>query len=124
MHDMCALSFDVVLIACGGAGLRALSLRQRPAQSQLYAHALGSIGEDIKRVAFDNDTDTLLLFLLQTSLKYEEWQLVSLLRNGSQWLEVQHLTTHLTYLYMYNQPNIAACGSRVLLGNWDTLYVF
>ena len=118
---MSALYDDVVLLAFGADGLRALSLRKRPAQSQLNVTALAAIKGivNVYRVEYDNDTDTLLL-LVQTAPAEDEWELVSLRLNGSEWLEVQRLPMNLTD----NQPDIATCGSRVLLGDLDTVHVF
>ena len=116
--DMCALSADEVLLACGTASLRAVSLHT----AQLAAHESSAIRDDVWGVVFDAHTDTLLLLVgAPTGAKY---QLVSLRRNASEWLEVQRLGTrirHSTYMY-----NFAVCGSRVLLveRGGNTMYVF
>ena len=115
VKDMCALSADEVLLACGDAGLRAVSLHT----AQLAAHESSAIRDYVRGVAFDAHNDTLLLLVLEPTGNY--YQLVSLRRNASKWLEVQRLDTRIRRsLY------IAVCDSRVLLGGegWDTLYVF
>ena len=57
--SVCALSDGVVLLACGGLGLRAYSLNS----SQLSPHEIVAIG-DVRGVAFNERTDTLLLLVL------------------------------------------------------------
>ena len=104
--SVCALSDDVLLLACGGLGLRAYSLNS----SQLSPHEIVAI-PDVTRVAFDARTDTLLL--LVRNLTTDMWQLVSLRRNASQWLEVTRLTTDMHFEGYF--PNIAVCNSHVLI---------
>ena len=86
VFDVCALSADEVLLACGAAGLRAVSLRT----AQLAAHEPTAI-RYMQRVAFDAHTDTLVLFVKAPTDEY--CQLVSLRRNASEWLEVERPST-------------------------------
>ena len=117
--DMCALSADEVLLACGVKGLRALSLHT----AQLAAHESSVIQDIVLGVEFDAHTDTLLLLVWAPTGDYS--QLVSMRRNASEWLEVQRLGTRipLTSAYIFL---LAVCDSRVLLGQEgeNTLYVF
>ena len=116
--DMCALSADEVLLACGNEGLRAVSLHT----AQLAAHESSAIRNDVWGVVFDAHTDTLLL-LVGAPTTCAKYQLVSLRRNASEWLEVQRLCTRISHLL----PNdFVVCDSRVLLGGGggNTLYVF
>ena len=120
--SLCALSADELLLAMGAKGLRALSLHT----GQLAAHEPIALRDEVIRVAFDSNTDTLLLFV--KARKTNNYQIMSLRRNASEWLEVQRLNTklfnHFTTIYMY----IAMCDSRVMLlvGNKQlyTLYEF
>ena len=118
MYDVCALSADEVLLACGYAGLRAVSLRA----VSLHTAQPTTI-RDVYRAAFDTHTDTLLLVVKSPTDEYS--QLVSLRRNASEWLEVQHLYTRLAY-NTHPYTSILVCDSRVLLVEvgMDTLYVF
>ena len=63
------------------------------------------------QMAFDANTDTLLL-LVRPAGKPVNSQLLSLRRNGSEWVEVQRLDTN----FKPEEINIAVCDSRVLLG--------
>ena len=116
VFDMCALSADEVLLACGPAGLRAVSLHT----AQLVAHEPTSI-RYVLRVAFDAHTDTLLLLVLAPP---RDHQLVSLRRNASEWLEVQRLGIRTRR--SLNIVNLAVCDSRVLVVEYgkNTMYVF
>ena len=79
---MCALRRrSIILLACGGAGLRAVSLQTE----QLAAHEPNAIRE-VYGVAFDAHIVTLLLLVVAPTGGYD--QLVSLRRNASEWLEV------------------------------------
>ena len=113
---MCALSADEVLLACGPAGLRAVSLDT----AQLVAHESSAI-RYVWRVEFDAHTDTLLLLVRPPTGDY---QLVSLRRNASKWFEVQRLDTR--YRYSYSVFDFAVCDSRVLLieRKGNTMFVF
>ena len=64
---------------------------------------------DVFRVGFGAHTDTLLL------LGVVAWELVSLRRSGSEWLEVQRVQTDLK-AFAPCTHTIAVCDSRVLLG--------
>ena len=118
VFDMCALSADEILLACGRAGLRAVSLHT----AQLAAYEPTAL-QNVYRVAFDTHTDTLLLFVRASTGDY--YQLVSLRRNASEWLEVQRLDTRIHHLSFYIF-NFAVCDSRVLLGDGgrNMLHVF
>ena len=73
------------------------------------------------RVAYDAHTETLLLLVLGPT--YEYYQLVSLRRNASEWIEVQRVN----HKYYYSRPNFVMCDSRVLLVECVhryTMYVF
>ena len=115
--SLCALPDDVLLIACGRAGLRAVSLNS----TQLSAHKPPTI-RNVYKVAFDKHTDTLLLIVAYNDIMYS---LVSLRRNASEWLEVMRLSTNLSTDDDY-APVIAVCDSHVLLadGGNNTVYVF
>ena len=117
--DMCALSADELLLACGAAGLRAVSLHT----AQLAAHEFSAIRDDVWRVAFDAHTDTLLLIVWAPTYASHYYQLVSLRRNANEWREVQRLGTSLNSEV---RSHMAVCDSRVLLGQWGgrTMYVF
>ena len=115
VFDMYALSADEVLLACGAAGLRAVSLHT----AQLVAHEPTAI-RYVYGVAFDAHSDTLLLIVWSPTGDY--CQLVSLRRNASEWLEVQRLGTRIRHTFYISQ--FAVCDSRVLLGNEHTFYVF
>ena len=118
VFGMCALSADEVLLACGSAGLRAVSLHT----AQLAAHKPSAI-RYVYGVAFDAHTDTLLL--LVEPLAYHYYQLVSLRRNASEWLEVQRFNTRIHYSSEFY--DFAVCDSRVLIfkrGGDTTMYVF
>ena len=127
VYDMYALSADEVLLACGYAGVRALSLHT----TQLAAHDPTAI-RHVYRAAFEAHTDTLLLFVKSPTDEYS--QLVSLRRNASEWLEVQRLKTSLQAYTQYKsgklgfnrRASISVCDSRVLLfeRGGNTLYVF
>ena len=116
VFDMCALSAEEVLLACSAAGLRAVSLHN----TQLVAHEPSAI-RYVYGVAFEALTDTLLLLVGAPTDDY--YQLVSLRRNESEWLEVQRLDTRIRaesyYIFKF-----AVCDSRVLLGGRYTLNVF
>ena len=116
VDDMCALSADEVLLACGD--LRAVWLHT----AQLVAHESSAIRDDVLGVAFDAHTDTLLLQLSAPTDDY--YLLVSLRRNASKWLKVQRLGTRVHR--SFNIFNFAVCDSRVLLGQWrsDRVNVF
>ena len=115
--DMCAFSADEVLLALGAPGLRTVSLHT----AQLVAHEPTAI-RYVYGVAFDAHTDTLLLLVWATTGDY--YQLVSLRRNASEWLEVQRLGTRIRH--SSNIDNFAVCDSRVLLveRRENTMYVF
>ena len=119
VYYMCALSADEVLLAFGPAGLRAVSLHT----AQLAAHEPTAL-KNVYRVAFDAHTDTLLL-LVRAPTGDDYYQLVSLRRNASEWLEVQRLSTRIHY-NLFHIFNFAVCDSRVLLGDagGNTMYVF
>ena len=104
---LCALSADELLLACGDAGLRALSLDT----GQLTAREPTALRGDVRRVAFDARTETLLLLVMAAN----GWQLVSLYRNASEWLEEQRLKTSLS------SSVEMACATRVCCseaGEW------
>ena len=114
MVSLCALSGDEILLAMGAAGLRALSLRTE----LLAAHQATAQRYNVRRVAFDAHTDTLLLVV-------NERHLLSLRCYGSEWREVQRLASLIPTGYYY----IAVCDSRLLLFarktiTVGTLYVF
>ena len=113
VYDVCALSADEVLLACG-SGLRVVSLHT----AQLVAHEPSAI-QYVWRVAFDAHTDTLLLLVGPPT---GEYQLVSMRRNASEWLEVQRLDIRHIILFF----DFAVCDSLVLLGGGgeNTLNVF
>ena len=119
VYDMCALSADEVLLACGAAGLRVVSLHT----AQLAAHEPTAIRDYfVSRMAFDAHSDTLLLLVRVTTDYYkgDNCQLVSLRRNASEWLEVQRIDTRISYdSSLVDAHNIAVCDSRVLLYSYE-----
>ena len=88
-ESLCALSAEELLLAFGDTGLSALSLFT----GQLAARDPTAL-QNVWRVAFDAHTDTLLLLVRPPKANY--WQLVSLRRNASEWLEVQRLSISLS----------------------------
>ena len=118
VESLCALSADELLLACFGAGLRAVSLHT----GQLVARKPTALRDDVLSVAFDAHTDTLLLVVGAAN----NWQLVSLRRNASEWLEVQRLNILVPYPIYMNDVHLTVCDSRVLFGRGmtNTLYVF
>ena len=100
-----ALSADIMLLACGNFDLRAISLNS----SQVYRHFVAF--RDVSRMAFDELTNTLLLLVCET--KPGHWHLVSLLLNGSVWIEVQRVEMENEMFY----PFIEVCDSLVLIGS-------
>ena len=120
VYSVCALSADELLFSCGRKGLHALSLRTG-LRTALHSTAHGN---DVRKVAFDTRTGTLTLLARNDSVN--NWLLVSLRRNASEWLEVQRFETILSK----NESNfvMAVCDSRVLLslsGRQDQrMYVF
>ena len=117
VNAMCALSADEVLLSCGIYGLRVVSLHT----AQLAAHEPNAI-RVVYGVAFDVHTDTLLLLVWEPTNDY--YQLVSLRRKASEWLEVQRLDTRIRHHSFYIL-NFVLCDSRVLLdGIGNSMYVF
>ena len=111
--DMYGLYNDTVLLALGHEGLHVLELRR----FQLTYTGIA----DVYRVGFDAHTDTLLILKKVSKSGYnDKRELVSLRRNGSEWLEVQRVQTDI------KARTIAVCDSRVYLGGGggDTLYLF
>ena len=77
--SLCALSDDVVLLACGSGGLRAVSLSSAP----LFAHGFPAFRDvNVNGVAFDTHTGTLLL-LEERTYPYPQWEVVSLCRTSN-----------------------------------------
>ena len=131
VYHLSALSDDVMLLACGAAGLHALSL----SSNNTSPFGPADIG-DVYRVVFDAYTDTLLLLVkppraAAATGRRDYWQLVSLSREeNAEWLEVQRLTTAIQVPAAEEVIAlvIAVCDSRVLLAGRaelrDPLYVF
>ena len=92
--SLCALSAEELLLACGAEGLRALSLDT----GQLAARRPTAMQYDVRRVAFDARTDTLLLLVWPPNAGYI--RLVSLRRYANEWLEVQNLSTSISIIYV------------------------
>ena len=121
---MYALSDDVVLIACGFAGLRAFSLNSKKFSTPTVIMQV----KNVFGVAYDLRTDTLLLLMpavASGSLTHYVYLLVSLHRKGTEWRQVQSLETNVSVsLSIKGALDIAVCESHVLLGNGGkTLYV-
>ena len=92
---LCALLDEEVLLAYGAADLSALLLNT----TQISPHVSIRGVYGVFAVAFDAKTDTLMLLVAapQThNIDSVDWQLVSLRREASEWLEVQRLQTGLT----------------------------
>ena len=117
--SMCALTEDVVLLACVSEGVGAFTL-----STQHYSTLINT-SREVWGVAFDALTDTLLL--LQPSSNYNDSFLVSMRRDKSdkdKWIEVDSVRTGVTVLSYEALPDIAVCNSLVFLGNGgETLYV-
>ena len=105
-----------MLFSCGGV-LRALSLNTK----QLSVYRPIPIRDYVTGVAFDAQTETLLLSIKVLQGADAPWQLVSLRRNSrypNEWQEVDRISTNYVL-------DIAVCDSHVLLGSGGrTLYVF
>ena len=115
VRSLCALSADELLLACGDAGLRALSLHT----GELAARE-PTVLRYVWRVAFDAHTNMLLIVQPPANTV----QLVSLRRNASEWLEVQRL-----YNTIFDEipfVHMEVCYSNVLIGSGgkETLYLF
>lgn len=121
---MSALCDDEVLLACGSDGLRVFSLRT----AQLSATVIRD-HVDVRKVAFDAHTDTLLLLVEPSFDEYTAgrvyWELMSLRRDAGEWREVQRLQTDFQTETQF-VTNIVVCDSRVLLGTEKgcTVYMF
>ena len=119
VKSISTFSNNEVLLAVDNAALRVLSL---VTEQLRFIIARDIAIQNVRRVAFDLHTDTLLLLMSDTS-KYE---LVTLRRNASntsEWLQVQRISTHiLVTKYIY----IAVCDSRVLLAESEKrrVYIF
>ena len=81
-----------MLLACGVAGLRAFALSDK----QLFFSLGINVSKEVSGVAFDAQTDTLLLLVKDTRAKgLVDWHLVSLrerVHKASEWFEVQRLS--------------------------------
>ena len=89
--DMCALSADEVLLECGDFYVLSVML---PHSAQLAAYESTAI-----RQGFYTHTDTLLL-LIEGECVY--W-LVSMSRNGSEWLKVDRLNSSFGHRRLYHR---------------------
>ena len=79
VSSLCADSAEELLLACGAAGLRALSLHT----GQLAAREPTALRDDVRKVPFDAHTVTLLL-LLKAANKWRSWcRCVATRANGS-----------------------------------------
>lgn len=74
--------------------------------------------QNVRRVAHDAHTDTLLLLVQPPTYNIKYLQLAT---QRLQWFEVQRLDTRIQVSVLFY---MAVCESRVLLGNETTLYVF
>ena len=110
VYSLCALSDDVVLLACGEAGLRAVSLNNSQLSPQFNLYKMRGI--EVNGVALDERTDTLLLVEVSSFVKTMYWELVSLRRDRTGWTEVTRLATDIPRGAIFD---IAVCDSRVLI---------
>ena len=120
VSSLCALSNNTVLLACPPTGLRALSLHTKLLSAR---DPIEPVVGNVREVAYEKRTDTLLLVV---KVADKNWQLVSLRRkNADEWLEVQRLPINNSITPL---PQLAICGSLVLLGGgnsyFSTMYVF
>lgn len=114
---LCVISEDMALLACGMAGLRALSLRS----GQLCPQDPCEL-KNVHCLAFDARTDTLLLAVWVEEVSGGVYWLVSLKRDTDRWIELQRVQTevkHLDFGPWYVSLS-AVCDSRVLFGEHDT----
>ena len=121
VNSVCALSDYEVLLAVDDEVPRVLSLDTE--ESRPFAARDPISIRNMRRVAFDVHTDTLLLLVNDTN----KYKLVTLGRNtsnSSEWFQVERISTDI--LVTGHRPNIAVCDSRVLIPDWDrhTVYVF
>ena len=86
--DMHALSAEELLLVCGNGTMRVL--RSVSLRTGLFTGNATAI-RGVYKVAFDANTNTLLLAVLPPEDR--RGQLVSLRRNGNEWLEMQRSTT-------------------------------
>ena len=118
MWGLCGLSDDVLLVACGSDGLRALRL----SSAQLCARDPSAL-KHVLNAALDAASGILLLaFVAHTD---DVVWLVSLQCVADEWREVQRVQTQCTFSYMWLGLSFAG-DSRVLCGQWheDRLYAF
>ena len=113
--SLCALSGDVVLLLKVTGELQAVSL-----DSLFSAHKFYPIQSNgIYQVAFDSQTDTLLLVVQNATGK--SYELVSLGRDTNGWSVKKRLSVDIDPA----DSKIAVCLSRLLLrGRYDKLHVF
>ena len=115
---MCAVSDDIVLLSFNKNGLFALSMQS----GQLLPRKPCELKRVI-RMAFDVQTDTLLLVLRTPRPDGDCWRLASM-RRGAEvplWNEVDRLTTE--FEASLNSPMISVCESRVLFGAGSSKYI-
>ena len=113
--SLCWISDDELLLAPVDASLRSLSLRT----GELTAREPTAL-KIVWRVAFDALTDTLLVLTTEAN----KWELVSLRRSGSQWVQAQRIDACSSYRDLCY---LAQCKSRIVLvgkGKTNTMYVF
>lgn len=104
-YGLCALPDDTIGIACGSGGLRAIQLNS----PCLTPHSLYE-RNDVWRVAFDKDTETLLLALWE--VENDICRLVSLRLEANEWVEVQRSNTRMKPCILCD---LVVCETRVLL---------
>ena len=85
VSTLLAISDDMVLEG-DHLCLRAISINS----SQLSPHDVVAF-RDVSIMAFDAHTDTLLLLVTEIDSEFYKWDLLSLRRNASEWIEVQRL---------------------------------
>lgn len=114
---LCSLSEDTALLACGIAGLRALTLKT----GQLSPRDPCSL-KHVHSAAYDAPTDTLLLAVWVESAGGGVYWLVSLRRGAEEWSEVQRVQTEIKHLDFgpWYVTLSSLCDSRVLVGERDT----
>ena len=107
VYGLSELSADELLLACGYEGLYTFSLHTGESVVRVRIALRG----DVRSVAFDAHTNTLLLVVKAA----DNWQLVSLRRNESEWLEVQRSTSIIEYSYFPFR-----CATRVCCSETET----
>ena len=119
--ELCSLPKDSIALSCFKDGLRAISLGNK--QLCPFKHSPLKV---VYRVAYDMQTDTLLLVeeTLKTAGNQKIYSLVSFHHRSKDWVVIQRLP--LEIFYSLELGDLVTCNSRVLIGRLgeDIIYVF